>query len=247
MKKHWDNAGVVDALAKMHRQGKDLSYNRLAKAQPSLLAAAIYHFGSYRRAVEEAHIGYEDVARRPRWTKAIIIKMIKEARERDEELHWSAVMRRKDELKKAAFAALQERLFGSWENALRGAGLNPAKVHRYRKWSRDEIVARLQERSRRHQGLNSGTVQREDSGLLVAAIRHFGSYNEALSAAGVDPADVRLRRRWSREDVLRELRSFQGQDGDGPIEEGDLRSKSPALHGAVMRFFPNLQAALKSL
>ncbi len=44
----------------------------------------------------------------------MIITLIKDARRDGGDLHWSAVTKRRDELGKAAFASLQQRLFGSW-------------------------------------------------------------------------------------------------------------------------------------
>ena len=41
---------------------------------------------------------------------------------------------------KAAFASLQPRLFGSWDRALHGAGLDAEEVSRYRKWDADTVV-----------------------------------------------------------------------------------------------------------
>ena len=114
MKRVWDRQGIIDTLRSLHRQGKDLSYNKLAGKLQSLVSAAAYHFGSYRKAVEKAGIDYADVVRRPRWTKVAIIQLIKSARRANKDLHWSAVTRRRDELGRAAFASLQPRLFGSW-------------------------------------------------------------------------------------------------------------------------------------
>ena len=48
----WDKDEVVRALKKLHRSGVDLSYNALAKRKQSLVSAAAYHFGSYRKAVK---------------------------------------------------------------------------------------------------------------------------------------------------------------------------------------------------
>ena len=183
----WDKDEVVRALKKLHRTGADLSYNALARRRQSLVSAAAYHFGSYRKAIERAGIDYAEVTRRPRWTKGAIINLIKQARRKDENLHWSAVTSRRDELAKAAFASLQPRLFGSWDRALHGAGLDADEVNRYRKWSKDSIVAELKQRYRDHEPLNSGAIQRDDPGLHAAAVRHFASYDGALRAARVDP------------------------------------------------------------
>src|SRR5215207_11523031 len=179
----WSKAEIIKAIKKLHKAGKDLSYNALARRQQSLVSAAAYHFGSYRVAVEAAGIDYAEVVRRPRWTKPLIIRLIKAAKRRGEDLHWSAVTKRRDELGKAAFASLQPRLFGSWDRALHGAGLDAEEVSRYRKWNKDTIVAELKERAADQDALNSGALQREDPGMHAAAVRHFGSYDQALKAA----------------------------------------------------------------
>src|SRR5215204_6562797 len=177
MRRIWDKQRILQTLKSLHKEGKDISYNRLAKKMQSLVSAAAYHFGSYRKAVERAGIDYAEVARRPRWTKPIIIKLLKTAKRKDTDLHWSAVSRRRDELGRAAFASLQDRLFGSWDRALSAAGLDADEISRYRKWDRSAIVAELKERHSDDEALNSGALQREDPGVHAAAVRHFGTYD----------------------------------------------------------------------
>jgi hypothetical protein len=180
MKKAWDKKRIIDTLRNLHKAGRDLSYNALAKKMQPLVSAAAYHFGSYRRAIEKAGIDYAEVLRRPRWNKQLIIQLIKKAKRSGEDLHWSAVTRRRDELGKAAFASLQGRLFGSWDRALQAAGLDAAEVSRYRRWDRHSITAELKQRFRDGDALNSGALQREDPGIHAAAVRHFGTYDAAL-------------------------------------------------------------------
>src|SRR6478735_3519169 len=205
----WTKDEIVRDLKKLHKAGEDLSYNALARKRQSLVSAAAYHFGSYRKAVERAGIDYATVVRRPRWTKAAIVDLIKQAKRRGDDLHWSAVTKRRDELGRAAFAALQPRLFGSWDRALHGAGLDADEVNRYRKWDKARIVFELRSRHREHEPLNSGAIQREDPGLHAAAVRHFTSYDEALRAAKLDPDRVRERKSWDRSGVLRGLKAIR--------------------------------------
>src|SRR4051794_12740553 len=94
----WDKPEIIRALKKLHKDGRDLSYNALARQQQALVSAAAYHFGSYRKAVERAGVDYASVVRRPRWTKNAIITLIKTAKRKEEDLHWSAVTDRRDEL-----------------------------------------------------------------------------------------------------------------------------------------------------
>ncbi|MDB5298013.1 MAG: hypothetical protein JWO31_3996 [Phycisphaerales bacterium] len=238
---HWTKDEIVAALKKLHAQGRDLSYNAMARRRQALVSAAAYHFGSYRKAVEKAGVDYAEVTRRPRWTKPKIIVLIKAGKRKGDDLHWSAVTRRRDELGRAAFASLQPRLFGSWDRALTAAGLDADDVNRYRKWDRASILFELKGRHRAKDPLNSGAIQRDDPGLHAAAVRHFGSYDAALKGARIDPAKVRERRRWDKPEVLKSLKAAKraGQK----LSDSAVRKESPALYGAAVRLFGSFTAA----
>jgi hypothetical protein len=237
----WDKNRILQTLKKLHKQGADLSYNALAKKMQSLVSAAAYHFGSYRQAVERAGIDYAEVIRRPRWSRASIIRLIKDAKRSGKELHWSAVTKRRDELGKAAFASLQPRLFGSWDRALHGAGLDADEVNRYRKWDKNTVISELKSRFREGEPLNSGAIQRDDPGLHAAAVRHFVGYDQALRAAKLDPDKVRQRRVWDRNDVIRGLK--QARKSGRHLSDSTIRREQPALYGAAIRLFGSFTAA----
>jgi hypothetical protein len=237
----WDKPRILQELRRQHKAGKDLSYNGLARDMQALVSAAAYHFGSYRKAVEKAGIDYTAVVRRPRWTKQSIIVLIKDARRKDSDLHWSAVTKRRDELGKAAFASLQPRLFGRWDRALHAAGLDADDVSRYRKWDRNTIVFELRGRSREKEPLNSGAIQSEDPGLHAAAVRHFGSYDGALRAAKLNPDDVRRRRTWTKPDVINAIKSAHKLKKS--LADSTVRREAPALYGAAVRLFGAFTAA----
>jgi hypothetical protein len=237
----WTKDEIIKAIRKFHTQGRDLSYNAMASRQQSLVSAAAYHFGSYRKAVEKSDLDYAEVTRRPRWTKQKIITLLKSARRNDEDLHWSAVTKRRDELGRAAFASLQPRLFGSWDRALTAAGLDADDVNRYRKWDRDSILFELRGRHKAHEPLNSGAIQREDPGLHAAAVRHFGTYDAALKSAKIDPTKVRQRKRWDKTEVTKALKS--ARRAGKPLSDSSIRKDQPALYGAAVRLFGSFTAA----
>ena len=54
MKHKWDKQRIIDELKRLDQAGEDLSYNRMARRRQSLVSAAAYHFGSYRKAVEKS-------------------------------------------------------------------------------------------------------------------------------------------------------------------------------------------------
>jgi hypothetical protein len=194
----WDKDRIVSALRRLHKAGAALSYNKLAKRKQGLVSAAAYHFGSYRAAVEKAGIDYAAISRRPRWTKQSIIRQIKAARRRGDDLHWAAVTNRRDELGLAAFASLQPRLFGRWDKALQAAGLDADDIAIYRRWNKHTVTFELREWARQREPVNSGAIQQSDPGLHAAAVRYFGKYDSALRAAKIDPAKHRKRRRKRR-------------------------------------------------
>jgi hypothetical protein len=237
----WDKAEIIQTLKKLHKQGDDLSYNAMTGRMQSLVSAAAYHFGSYRTAIEQAGIDYAIVARRPRWTKTAVIKLIKEAKRAGQPLYWSAISKRRDELGKAGFAALQPRLFGSWDRALHAAGLDADEINQYRKWTRESVVTELKARYRDSEPLNSGAIQKDDPGLHAAAVRHFAGYDHALRAAKLDPEKVRQRKIWDRADVIRSLKAIK-KTGK-PTSDSALRREHPALYGAAVRLFGTFTAA----
>jgi len=240
----WDKQSIVGELRRLHKAGHNLSYNHLAKKQQAVVSAAAYHFGSYRRAVEKAGITYAEVLRRPRWSKALIVKLIQKADREGEDLFWSSVISRRDELGKAAFASLQKRLFGRWSAALAAAGIDAGKVARYRSWTAERIIAELRGRAKKNLALNSGAVQHDCPGLHAAAVRHFGSHDDALKAAKLNPAKARLRQRWTKARVIEDLKSA-ARKGNSLSDTG-LRRSSPALYGGAVRIFGSFTAARKA-
>jgi hypothetical protein len=236
----WNEKRILRELRRLHKAEENLAYTHLARKNQSLLSAAAYHFGSYRDAIAAAGIDYRKVLRRPRWTKQNIIALIKQARRDVENLHWSAVTRRRDELKLAAFASLQRRLFGSWDRALTAAGLDADEVAAYRKWDRNLICFELRSRRRENEPLNSAAVQQEDPSLHAAAVRYFGEYDAVLRRCGINPNRVKQRKRWSRDQVISGLRKLSKS------RKGMLRKKDPALYGAALRLFGSIKAARRA-
>jgi hypothetical protein len=239
----WNEPRILQALKKLYNANADLSYNAMSRKQQALLSAAAYHFGSYKRAVERAGINYAAVLRRPRWTKAAIIAELKKAKRKGEDLHWSAVTKRRDELGKAAFASLQKRLFGTWDRALHAAGLDADEINLYRKWTRDSITFELKSLAADNERLSSGAIQKSDPGLHAAALRYFGSYDAALKAAKIDPSSVRERQSWSKPRVLADLKSIAKK---GKLIDSIVRKKNPPLYGAAIRLYGSFAKARKA-
>jgi lipase chaperone LimK len=213
----------------------------MARTHQALLSAAAYHFGSYRKAVQQAGVDYATVLRRPWWTRKKIIELIKKARRHGLDLHWSAISRRRDLLGRAALASLQARLFGKWSRALHAAGLDADEISRYQRWDRNTVIFELKSRAQEGEPMSSGTLQKKDAALHAAAVRYFANYDTALRAAKLEPGRFRQRRKWDAAAVLREIRAEK--KGGARLSDSSVRREKPALYGAAARWFGSFSAA----
>ncbi len=132
------------------------------------------------------------------------------------------------------------RHFGSWRSALRAAGINAATVERRREWDRAKIVARLRELCRRHRSLRQRAVNRYDSGLYRAACLTFGSWCNALVAAGINPESICRDPHWDRSKIIEAilLRVLRGE------ALGSTTVRPRTLKSAAVREFGSWPEAL---
>ncbi len=77
-------------------------------------------------------------------------------------------------------------LFGSWRGGLVAAGLNADRFCVRPIWDRERIVEAILVRAVKREPLGSSTVLPRS--LKMAAVKIFGSWANALVAAGLDPA-----------------------------------------------------------
>ncbi len=240
----WDSTLILQTIRRYKREGKDISYNEMARSHQGLVSAANYYFGSYRKAVIAAGIDYDKIRRKPNWTTNKIIQVLRQAHRKKLPLNWYSVSKRRDLLGWAGRAAIRKRAFGDWNKALSAAGIDPDSIRLYHRWSNDEILRALRARRRRKQALNTMALQEEMPGLYAAAVRHFGSYEVALQQAGIDPEDVKQRRQWNRESICRHLREFE--ENFGLVSQSLLRKYDSGLMRAVRIQYGNLHSAIEA-
>lgn len=231
----WHRNAILEMIRSLSSSGADISYNALARRNQALVSAANYHFGSYRRAVMMAGLDYAAIAKKPKWTSAKVIDLVRQARQSGQALNWRAISHRRDDLRRAAAAAVKKRLFGKWDDALFASGARPDEIRRYRRWNAENVVAELRRRSDAGEPLNSAVIQKQTPGLYSAAVRQFKSYDRALSAAKIDPDAIRQRRSWTADQVLKELKRLNREHGY--VSRSLLRAQNPSLLRAMRQQF----------
>ena len=164
----------------------------LAREDPQLANYAIKLFGSINAAL--GSLGLESKKRR-RWSKQKIVSTIQDNYVQGRSININGCGDRR--LHRAAL-----RYFGSWANAVAEAGLADkfTPLDRGRNWSQEAVLQAIKDWCR--QGKRIGDVCKEDSGLLCAGQKYFGSWSKAVIAAGFTPGRTRI---WSRELIIEKI------------------------------------------
>lgn len=187
-KRKWTAEKIVATIRGLHEQGVDLSPTGIRKTHGALFSSARSksHFGSWRRAIEEADLDYNKIKRGEQvWSPQRIIKGIRAAYERGEDLLSVAFKNRNKKLYSAACA---KRYFGSWRKSLIAAGLDYDKMRRDHFWSQERILRKIHQLHAAGERLNWSNINQLCPSLYRAARRkeNFGSWRAALKAAGVE-------------------------------------------------------------
>jgi hypothetical protein len=104
-----------------------------------------------------------------------------------------------------------------------------------RTWTPDAVLAAI--RAQSEPGTSVAPVWKQDTGLYSVAKKHFGTWREAVLAAGLQPAQ----RRWTRELVIQEIlaRNKRGL----ALTSGVVFQEDCRLAGAALRYFGSWRAA----
>jgi hypothetical protein len=141
-----------------------------------------------------------------------------------------------------------EKFFGSWLEACRKAGIDPALLYTpHRHWTRQLVLDELREAHRLGKDLSAYRLNLNDPPLSGAMNRLFGSHRKALEAAGIDPQEVlRHGPRQSAEDVLNELRQVAQAAGATVLTFATVNRADRNLPRRAHYRFGSLKAAVEA-
>ncbi len=188
----WTRKGILAEIKRLQQAGAELNYASASDNHLNLVRAACWHFGSWEHAIEKAGLNYDEVSRYQRWTRERIIARIGELHAQGHDLSWRAVSTRLDPA--LAAAALRPHHFQSWREAISAAGLDIDSIARYRHWNEVRVCEEIRALHEAGEPLSSKILQENNQALFCAARRRFGSWDNALQAAGIDADTIRIRR-----------------------------------------------------
>ena len=111
----WDDESILSEIRRLREEGADLSSKKMDENANPLIATARRRFGNWGTAVERAGINYNEVRRRRRWTRELILSEITALRTQGADLRSGEIRHQQPAL---FAAACKPRFFGSWSKAL---------------------------------------------------------------------------------------------------------------------------------
>lgn len=115
-----------------------------------------------------------------------------------------------------------------------------------RRWTAELVIESILDRHQKKLALNPQSLETEDSALLAAGRRYFGSWPKALKEAGISMAFVHAQRHprghWSQEKVLMEIRKHH-QLGL-PLNARAIQQLNNRLISAATYYFGSWRQAL---
>jgi hypothetical protein len=217
----WTQESTLAAVRNRHKSGRTLSTTH--REDPVLYAAAKRYFGRWTAALAAAGLTPLAVERLSATQVILRIQERQRAGRPLTNIH----------LHDPTLARESERHFGSWSKTLLAAGVSITIRCR---WSKQLVIERIHARQQRCEDLSKTWT--EDKLLFTAATRHFGSWTDAMRAAGFEAI---ARERWNQRRVLERLQAWACRSGHRNHYTADSK-----LVAAAIRFFGSYEAALKA-
>lgn len=252
---HWTAEYVLDRIFELHRKGIPLHANHVKYAEPSTYHWGKRFFKTWSQVLLAAGLEPEQIFKRTlarKWTKRIVISELKHQQSLGREMNLAAMLNREASLADAA-----RRLFKSYDNALKAAGMDPAVIRKAPKSSgkyrtKDQVVDGIIRRKLREEPVNHYAMthgEHRNLSLWNKGRRLFGSWRAAVEAAEINyDAQIPLRSKYtSPVDVIQAI-AKRRQDGL-PLTATEVRrgeAKDPNLYTRACRYFENWIAALSA-
>ncbi|MGE5594310.1 MAG: helix-turn-helix domain-containing protein [Betaproteobacteria bacterium] len=182
------------------------------------------------------------------WTRESVIEAIRRRRADGLLINYQAAVRDDEKLTGAA-----RRLFGSWNAALAAAGFDPETIKREARqgpklprdsWTKEMVIEGIRQAAREGQDLAAHRMQKWNSSLVATGQRLFGSWREALIAAGYAPDLIQRVHEWTNEEILERIRMLAANGAD--LSDRTASAYDAGFQAAASKRFGSWAAALEA-
>ena len=146
---------------------------------------------------------------RQRWSEDKIVEAFKKLHREKQPLNAESVQRTNYPLYSAAC-----RYFGGWANVAKAAGSDYETIRVTtappRIWTRDKVTKEIKRLHRKKMPLDQTSLRDANSKLLNGGIYAFGSWKEAIEAAGLDYSTITRIQvgHWNKQQVVNDIQGF---------------------------------------
>ena len=237
----WSKELIISEFNKLRDGDSDLRSSSMQKQCRPLFKAILKHYGSYRNFIEGLGIDYNLLSsKKASWTKEDIIKEFKQYMEIYNDLTPSVMQKNRNDL----YIQIG-RKFGSYKEFVESFGHNYEDVITHKQWSKEKIISELLNRHENGLSLRELDLVNENHALRSAAIKHFGTYANAVSACGIDYDNVRGLTFWDNDKIKLEFLKLYNDETVNKIE--DIMERNRRLDHAVRKYYRSYDALCEEL
>lgn len=247
MRISWTKEKIIAEIKKVYRKEGKLNSNFAQTQYRALYQRALYHFGSWGKAVKAAGYDYQSlkVVKQFRcWSKAAIVAELRRRRKLGLPLSGLAVSREDPGLYHAA-----KRYFGSggYDKALRKIGLSSMAIFASRIWTGEKVLKEIHLLFRARSPLYAYYLSKNGYASLVSgAVKWFGSWRKAIESAGFDYEKVRAVRHdyWNPNLIIREIKRLN--NSGIRLSSKTVQLTRSDLFGAAVKHFGSWSQAVEA-
>lgn len=176
-KKHmWTEHDVEKKIREVYEEYDDLSKEFFKKEYSGLVGYCDKAYGGWYHTLK--HFGYPTDGICVHWKDdAQIIDELKRKKINGESLAHSDVENN--------LALIAARRFGSWEEALKTAGIDPEEHRKYNRWTKEKMLEKIKEYYADGYNMCNKSIFQVDSALASSYKMYFDSWDEFLIEAGI--------------------------------------------------------------
>lgn len=180
-RRKWTKEKIIEEIRRRYRNGEPLNYRHINRKNNWLcVTAAKKYFKNWKDAVEAAGIDYEKISLKQSWNHQNIIETIIRLKKEGHPIYNAYIHRLSPNLYVGARFC-----FGGWRQAVEAAGIKYELKKKQSRWTKEKVIAKLQEMKSRGGKTNRTYFRKNYPGLESAMIRIFKDWNNALPEAGI--------------------------------------------------------------
>ncbi len=226
----WSDDRILQVIRAASRSGP-VTFSRMRREKPGSVGAASRRLGSWTKALQLAGLNPAEHRVSRRIPLAQVTRWITARRARPFAL--------RSHLAPSSYLVVVKRETGQrWSDYVTSLGIVYPGVRKRLDWTREAVLTEIRGRRRARLPLNRGAVASESQALTHQARKRLGSWDQALRAAGIDPAGVRLSHAaWTSAEILAALRRRHREGAS--LRMCDVKAENPGLLRAAQDHFPS--------